>query len=384
MPEHCEARDPSGPSQPALNPGVMARRQSYIPGLDLVRFAAAMMVMLFHLGYVSTLANNEIVTVLGQRLPAGTFAGLFHSGWIGVEIFFVISGLVIANSAESTTAWVFARRRIYRLYPAVWICATTSMLILLFLGIRDWLPVRYLNAMLLLPLVPRISDVYWTLGVEVVFYALVFVWKARMPSAALSHLAGALLVWSGLYICMMALTRHQLPNIVSRPLLMNHGVYFSIGIWIWTGTRRSLLRREQAMLAASILLAIVQIVIRAHSLRDDFGLSILIWLVALFAIAFAGREPVRAWTANLQPWSLKTGRLLGLMTYPIYLVHVTLGAAIMREGLSQGWSPRAALMVAVPAVCVFALTVVLVGEPHIRRLLRQGLEPAPSRSARGA
>ena len=50
-------------------------------------------------------------------------------GWIGVQIFFVISGIVIANSAQSATPFRFAVSRFLRLYPAAWIAAAIICLL---------------------------------------------------------------------------------------------------------------------------------------------------------------------------------------------------------------------------------------------------------------
>ncbi|MFQ3191222.1 MAG: peptidoglycan/LPS O-acetylase OafA/YrhL [Paraglaciecola sp.] len=55
----------------------------YYYGLDLVRFFSALIVAIFHLTWKTE--DTEI------------FA---HFGWIGVQIFFVLSGFVIANSDE--------------------------------------------------------------------------------------------------------------------------------------------------------------------------------------------------------------------------------------------------------------------------------------------
>ncbi len=81
----------------------------YVWGLDIVRFLAAAMVVLFHYTW-----KNQ------QAGPA------FDSGWVGVEIFFVISGFVIASSANNVTAIAFIRRRFSRLYPAAICCAIIS------------------------------------------------------------------------------------------------------------------------------------------------------------------------------------------------------------------------------------------------------------------
>jgi exopolysaccharide production protein ExoZ len=55
-------------------------------------------------------------------------------GWVGVEVFFVISGFVITNSARGASPIEFLKGRVLRLYPAAWICATLSLFALIFIA----------------------------------------------------------------------------------------------------------------------------------------------------------------------------------------------------------------------------------------------------------
>src|SRR5208282_1293539 len=70
----------------------------------------------------------------------------------------------------------FLRSRLLRLYPVAWICASLTAITTAALGLetprhllREWVA-----SITLFPLPPWIDDVYWTLGVEISFYALVF------------------------------------------------------------------------------------------------------------------------------------------------------------------------------------------------------------------
>ncbi|TIT70941.1 MAG: acyltransferase, partial [Mesorhizobium sp.] len=56
-------------------------------------------------------------------------------GWVGVQVFFVISGFVIAFSAENSTPLKFFEARVRRLAPAVWVCAPVSAIVLLLVGL---------------------------------------------------------------------------------------------------------------------------------------------------------------------------------------------------------------------------------------------------------
>src|SRR4051794_24440984 len=100
-------------------------------GVDALRFVAAMLVMFFHFN----LWNWAFPLGLGGRtagpLPEQeNLRGLFVFGWIGVQIFFVISGFVISFSAEQSSARAFFISRSRRLIPAVIICAPITALVL--------------------------------------------------------------------------------------------------------------------------------------------------------------------------------------------------------------------------------------------------------------
>src|SRR5580692_8680268 len=108
------------------------------PRIDILRGIAILLVILYHI-------NNLIIFPGGYglargadgaaRLPMGSMLlrGLFlpfHLGRIGVNLFFVLSGLCIhlrfagqqaANSSAPFSLRTFFLRRFFRIYPAYWI-----------------------------------------------------------------------------------------------------------------------------------------------------------------------------------------------------------------------------------------------------------------------
>ena len=96
--------------------------------LDLLRFLAAIAVVFFHYTFL-----NSINSELTPTYPA--LEGIFKYGYLGVELFFMISGFVILLTAMKTTAVEFTISRIKRLYPAFWVALIITTLAILFFAI---------------------------------------------------------------------------------------------------------------------------------------------------------------------------------------------------------------------------------------------------------
>lgn len=145
--------------------------------LDALRGLAAMAVVVFHL-------RGAIERSTPDWAP-GWLDTLFAHGYLGVDVFFVISGFVIAHSvrgAEYTLGYLgrFALRRSFRLDPPYW-CAIALEIGLIFIGL--WL-IPSLGTPV--PSVPQVvahlfyaqnllgygdvQEVFWTLCFEVQFY----------------------------------------------------------------------------------------------------------------------------------------------------------------------------------------------------------------------
>ena len=93
---------------PILVPPARSQVRSTLLGLQVLRFVAALAVVLFHIGS-------------GLQIEFGYQNNIFVFGAAGVDIFFVISGFIIAYTTDATKgAWVFCRRRVVRIVPLYW------------------------------------------------------------------------------------------------------------------------------------------------------------------------------------------------------------------------------------------------------------------------
>jgi len=325
----------------------MSNRQ--IAGLDLIRFAAAFLVMLFHVAF--------------QADHVLTSSAWF--GWVGVQIFFVLSGVVIANSAEHRPAAGFLRGRILRLYPAVWICATVSLVV------AGCPLAAYLRSLSLWPFETWVNGAYWTLGVEMVFYALIFVllwrgWFERL-SGVLAGLAVVSAVYWGLriagvrYPAIASLMEPIKDSRITQLLLVPDGALFAAGGLIWLCIVRRTTLFRLAFLGLALLTGAAEIYAtafgRARDLHQSALVPVVVWLVAVGLIIASFKVAI--------PQS-RMIRWIGLTTYPLYLLHDDIGQAVLKASGN--------LALALATAVVAAAIVTLFMEPLVRRLLAAALD----------
>lgn len=140
--------------------------------IDFLRFVAAMLVVLFHYTFRGHAANNYSLTAY----PEISF--ITQYGYLGVELFFLVSGFVIMMTASSGSLRKFVASRIARLYPAFWVCCTITFVVILSFGGDRFSanPAQFFLNMTMLNEffnVKSIDGVYWSLAVELKFYFLV-------------------------------------------------------------------------------------------------------------------------------------------------------------------------------------------------------------------
>ena len=70
---------------------------SRLPALDLLRLAAVAGVILYHYGFWGPYSHGTYLVALPELAPIAQY------GFLGVPVFFAISGFVIAFSAEGRT-----------------------------------------------------------------------------------------------------------------------------------------------------------------------------------------------------------------------------------------------------------------------------------------
>ena len=348
-----------------------------IIALDLLRFVSAMLVVAFHFGCAFARAPGWAnVDMLGGLPISDSATPWTWFGWIGVELFFVISGFVIAMSAEGASRGVFLRRRALRLLPAAWICATATLLALMIVAqgpglIREWL--RSISFWLQ---GPWVDPSYWTLGIEVVFYAVIAATLGRAGRAETIERSAVLLgaLSSAFWLFAVMAGWAATPLMDYRPaqlLLLPHGCFFAIGVLAWAMLNRGVTAGRVLMLAIFFATALTEIagrtVERTHALGITAGplVPILVFTIGLGVVLGSARLQ-RLLAGRIDA---RLAATLGLMTYPLYLLHQEVGAAIVSVLMREGVPFAVAITIALATVLASAWAVVRVAEPVLRARL---------------
>ncbi|MGO9430666.1 acyltransferase family protein [Rhodoblastus sp.] len=367
-----------------------APRRREVAGVDLLRFAAAFMVMLFHLGFWGCAApHSRTNSLLQVHACFPKLAPFASAGWIGVEIFFVISGFVITWSAQNASPLQFVASRILRLAPAAWICATlTACVALAFTGVemRD-ISRGYLRTLAFYPTAPWIDDAYWTLGVEIAFYMVVAAVLAFGRRAWITAVVGAIGAASASFWILRAAVGTSGPssflaflNVAATSrytelALLQHGCFFCIGAILCASMGDCLSRPVLALALFCGVGGALEIVASAASKSSIAGADLsvatplAIWALAMLAIVASIRLGRNAERPSLSRWA----RRIGLMTYPLYLLHSLIGSIAIQTLIYSGVSDAPALVLSMALAVALALVVSEVLEPAARGALARGL-----------
>lgn len=334
--------------------------------------------MVFHLSWwswVNPRSTPASVLQGAAEYPAWTPYAWF--GWVGVEIFFVISGFVIFMTADGSSASSFVRRRYLRLFPAALVCATITAAVALAIDLWPMgdLIMRWARSAFFWPYGPWIDGVYWTLGVEVAFYLVVALAIMAQRFIAIETVIIAVgSVSAAAWLLDLAvhgrLTGDVAPFISSRSetlLLLRHGVLFALGALIWAGSHRGWTAKRLGFMALFSLVGALTILWGAQSKVSGYDLDhsvyvpIAVWAVAVALIALSAKYE-RPLPAPAQAASSVIGR----STYPLYLLHDIVGVALLLALLNAGIDPALALLVAMASMLLLGIIVCVYIEDRIR------------------
>jgi peptidoglycan/LPS O-acetylase OafA/YrhL len=306
-------------------------RREYFPLLDGIRGLAAIAIMYRHMA------------LLGVPVPSQSY--------LGVDLFFLLSGAVIANAYETRLLrgmafGDFFGRRVIRLYPMIFLGVVLSAVMCL-LGAgspeqRQHLLSIVAIALLVLPddpLVPLVSNLNgpaWSLFYEFLVnagYAKIIHHLSARALVAICAFSGALLIGAAVYKGHLD-TGYTLKSFVFGLGRVGFSFFAGVGLYRLHSTGRlkvwrQLKGRAGALLAVA-LLALALLATPSPPLRP---------VLALASVFFVFPTIVTLGLASDLGRRLETTcRTLGAISYPLYLIHFpliqTVGGLLIQHGLS--------------------------------------------------
>lgn len=324
--------------------------------LDGLRGLAVLLVLVYHLHeYVPTLWPGA--SAFGPNNPLQRPMGFF---WIGVDLFYVLSGFFIGSAVLRPTEWQplpFIRSRLTRILPAYYVSMVVALLLLergLLGNLQGWVNIA-MHTLMMHNLQTwsmfSINGPYWTLGVEFAFYGLML---ALAPVLRLPR--GWLLLPLMLAVCYV--WRAALMVGIPHPERFFWGAQlpgaldeFVLGIAVAYAHQRGLLQQLThrpwagvALGSAGLLLVLVCL---AHYVRmkTDYWQSFgtVMWSRTVLATGFALLITAFLVLANhpvLQGLVRFSGLgWLGMLSFSVYLYHVPVILLLHRNlpALQPGW-----------------------------------------------
>lgn len=284
--------------------------------IDGLRGIAALFVILFHLNYAIRTHDPDAFNFY--------IAELFNWGYLGIQIFFVLSGFVIAYSlrhAQFTPQFLlqFFIKRSIRLDPPYWIIILLTLVIaagahLTFKSDQDF-PFTFLQTFYNLIYLPDLMQVTlilpvaWTLCIEFQFYVFFAVlsmwlqrWNIQKPNRCI--------IWGSLFLFSL-LQNTPWAVLPTKPLFFIRFWYsFFLGCLVcWTMTHHT---SKKLFLIACVMVAFCSIWTNTPHAIVSLGIAILIYIVS----------------EKNSLHTLLRGRFfqyMGSISYSLYLLHWIIG-----------------------------------------------------------
>jgi len=302
--------------------------------LDAYRTIAIAWVGLFHYAWFWSSAGDG--TNLLPYDNALSWIPLSSVGHLGVTLFFLISGYVIALTLQTTATFKdFAIKRFARLWPPLLICGAITFAVVWSFGppeLRVSLPEALISMTLIPPQhVARITGAegwgwldgaYWSLWVEVRFYVVIglafYIFRKRWLEAWLAFEAAGWLA-SLAYVA----TGNGALDLLDGMLFGEFAPYFTIGVLALRKMRGQTEKIDIFALVFALAHAVYAMGFGAagHALTPALMIGYAI-VLGLFAI-FVFRPKTLSWLEQKPLLSI------GRASYSFYLLHQVVGISLL-------------------------------------------------------
>lgn len=355
----------------------LTQRIDYLDGL---RGIAILLVVGYH--YYVFWAHGRT-----EFYPYGDlFSGFlpFRYGYFGVQLFFAISGFVIALSLERCHSIAeFAVRRFARLWPTMLLCSLLTSAVLA-IWPRFWAP-ALANLLTSLSFIDGrvwshfishwdadwVDGVYWTLFVEVRFYALAAAVYFLMPRRFMAALAALAVLAVGAQVALRAVGIERWAGMLDLALIPGYLPWFLVGVAALADLRGPGRSAAGLLVIAGALLLILVLFNdgMSHRWTHGSGPLHLVAFVGVVALLFAPAHVDTIRRVLCHPWLTA----IGVSSYSLYLLHQYAGItliAVISDVLALHGAPALAVSLLVLALFLgMARSIFMLWETPINRAI---------------
>ncbi|WP_439677054.1 acyltransferase family protein [Embleya sp. MST-111070] len=371
-PSASEESRPAGSPAPA-EPRREGRSRLY--ALDVFRLFAALAVLSFH-----WTADAGVPEIWGGRAPQDFIPNvtrITRFGWLGVELFFLISGFVICMSSWGRRAGDFAVSRVVRLYPAFWAAIVLTATVLHVApdlgrpGARDGIDLRTVLVNFTMfegrMGVKDVDGVYWTLWLELQFYLLF----AIVVAMGLTY--RRVLAFCGIWLVVALLANGSGAPIVEEVAMVRQAPYFVAGVTMYLMHRFGPNLLLWAVVGFTWLMALADVP-GLKKVYDDAvghpmsGTAVSVGITLAYAAVLAAALGYLDWVR----W--RRLAVFGALTYPLYLIHQEAGWTLIHWLRDRGLGDRGAITVALVVALTVAYLLHRLVERPLSRVMKRGFD----------
>lgn len=315
---------------------------------DLLRGLSALLIVLYHY----TTRYNDIFGHI-KPYPVNVWFGS-----MGVCVFFSLSGFLIAAHTQNTLgfsgALKFALKRMIRLYPSYWCCIILTSCVAALL-----LPVKLLSISDILVNftmlqsflgVKSVDGAYWTLQIEILFYAVIGLLILLRQMKNIRILA---LIWiiSSVFLNLFEMYVSDTKIVHFFQLLFITKYFHMFGLGIFFCHLSTAVSKKQMIISiAGLLLCLV-----SHFILYNISYNIFYWIllgIYLF-ILWNRRFSKHPFRFESIRW-LKPVYFISGISYPLYLVHQYVGYAIIQKLEGVGLTSEFMLLIPITVSILLA------------------------------
>jgi len=320
--------------------------------LDALRGFAVLMVMSYHY-------TTKFGSVYGHpsALPFE-----ISKGYLGVSLFFMVSGFVIFLTLERVTNYKdFIASRFARLYPAYWVAVILTYTVDSVFPLPGRVICRS-HALLNLSMLQRYMQIdyldgcYWTLSLELAFYTI-------MLCVFYAHLLNKMRIISIIWLCSMIVTKTldtssilKFPEILRESLLLDWANLFISGMMFYE------LWKDKSNMMITNLIIVAALLVEYYVRGWQSAIICTIFCMAFYCIIF--KVPLFCRLLNNKPLVY-----LGTISYSLYLLHQNIGYVMLRQLYVHRLKPVVAIGITSATILFLASCMTAYIEIPIRRAI---------------